>query len=137
EEDLFEDGAEPPGTGAAEEGVVGHGGKCVVGELKLDVVELEELAVLLDEGVLQLAQDADEGLLVERGHRTDHRQPADELRDQPELEEILGQHLGEDGAVLPLVVATDVGGEADAVGAEAAFYDLLHPGEGPTADEED
>ena len=65
------------------------------GELQLDVLELEHLAVLLDQRVLRLGEDLDQRLAIEAAHRADHRQAADELGDQAELEQVLGQHLGE------------------------------------------
>ncbi len=70
-------------------------------------------------------------------HGPDHGEAADELGDETELEEVLRQHRREDGPVGLLVVLADVGGEADALGAEAALDDLLDPGEGTAADEED
>ena len=58
---------------------------------EVDVVELEELLVLLQQRVLRLDEDADQRVLVEAVHRADDRQPADELGDQPELQQVLGQ----------------------------------------------
>ena len=64
-------------------------------------------------------------------------QPADELGDQAEVEEILGHHLGEQLARLARVLRADVGAEADGVLADAAADDLVEAGEGAAADEED
>ena len=44
EQDLFEDGPQATGTGAPQERLVGDRRERVVGELELDVLELEELA---------------------------------------------------------------------------------------------
>ena len=44
EQHLFEDGPQPAGAGAPQQGLVGHRLQGVVGELQLDVLELEELA---------------------------------------------------------------------------------------------
>ena len=73
EEHLFEDRPQAAGTGAAEQRLVGDRLERVVGELELDVLQLEELAVLLHQRVLRLAEDADQRLLVERRHRADAR----------------------------------------------------------------
>ena len=95
EQHLFEDGPQATGAGAPQQGLVGHGLERVVGELELDVLELEELLVLLDQGVRGLDEDPDQRVLVEVGHRADDRQAADELGDEAELEQVLGQHLAE------------------------------------------
>ena len=65
EQHLFEDGPQAAGAGAPQQGLVGHRAERVVGELELDVLELEELLVLLDQRVAGLDEDADERLLVE------------------------------------------------------------------------
>ena len=65
EQHLFEDGPQAAGAGAPQERLVGDGLERVVGELQLDVLELEELAVLLDQGVLRLDEDLDERVAVE------------------------------------------------------------------------
>src|SRR5690606_41039151 len=48
-EDLFEDRAQAAGAGAAQDRLVGDGLQGAVGELQLHAVELQQLAVLLDE----------------------------------------------------------------------------------------
>src|SRR5207237_1511656 len=109
----------------------------VARELELDAVELEELAVLLHQGVLGLDEDAHERLLVEVRHGADDRQAADELGDQTELQQVLGQDLGEDDAEVLLVRAANVGAEPHTLVADAALDDLLDAGERTTADEQD
>ena len=63
EEDLLEDGPQAPGAGAAQQRLFGDGLERVLGDLELDVVELEHPPVLLHERVLRLDEDADERLL--------------------------------------------------------------------------
>src|SRR3712207_8114923 len=46
--------------------------------------------------VAGLGEDLHQRLAVELVHGGDHGEPADELRDQPELHQVLGHHLGED-----------------------------------------
>src|SRR6266545_4242756 len=136
EQDLFQDRAQPAGAGAAQDRLVGHGIQGVVGELQLDPVELEELAVLLDQGVLGLDEDADQGLLVQGVDRADHRQATDELRDEPEFQQVLGEHLGEDLADVLVADTTEVGSEADPLAPDAGLDDLLEPRERAAADEQ-
>src|SRR4029450_5422313 len=67
----------------------------------------------------------------------DDREAADELRDEAEVDEVLGHHLGEQlGARLGMLRA-DVGAEAHSVLADAARDDLVEPGERSAADEQD
>jgi hypothetical protein len=106
EQHLFEDGPQAAGAGAPQQRLVGDGLEGVVGELELDVLELEELLVLLDQGVLRLGEDLDERLLVEVADTgADDGQAADELGDEAELQQVLGQHLGEEVAEVLLVAA--------------------------------
>ena len=70
-------------------------------------------------------------------HRAHHREPADELGDEPELDQVLGQDVAQDLAVTRLGAPADLGPEADALAADPALDDLVEPGEGPAADEQD
>ena len=72
---------QPARAGLPLDGLPGNGVKRVVGELQLDVLHVEQLGVLLDQRVLRLDQDLDQGGFVEVLQRRDHRQTADELRD--------------------------------------------------------
>ena len=56
-EDLFDDRAEPAGTGLAQHREVGDRLERALVELELDAVDLEHPLVLLDQGVLRLGQD--------------------------------------------------------------------------------
>ena len=98
EEHLFEDGAQAAGTGAALQRLVGDRVERVVGEHEVDVVELEELLELLQQRVLRLHEDAHQRVLVEVVHGADDGETADELRDQAELQQVLGQHAAEQGS---------------------------------------
>src|SRR5205814_9397106 len=106
-------------------------------ELELHAVELEHLLVLLDERVLGLDQDADQRFLVEAGDRADHRQAADELGDEAELEQVLGEDVLQHRSLVLLAGSLDLGPEADAAAADPALDDLVQPGEGAAADEQD
>ena len=62
-------------------------------EGQVDVLHLEQALVLLDQRVLRLLQDPLQRVLVEVLERREHRQAADELGDQAELQQVLGLDL--------------------------------------------
>ena len=78
----------------------------VVGEAQLDVLVLEQLLVLPRDGVARLREDLDQRRLVELVQRADHRQAADELGNQPELDQILRLELLERRADVAAAYAT-------------------------------
>ena len=61
EQDLFEERPQPTCAGTTQQGEVGDRLQTVGGELQLDILELEDLLVLADEGVLRFGEDANEG----------------------------------------------------------------------------
>ena len=63
------------------------------GEDQLHLVEVEELLVLLDDGVLRLGHDLDQRVLVQRLEHHHHGQAADELGDQAVLQQVFGDDL--------------------------------------------
>ncbi len=91
----------------------------------------------LVERVLGLGQDRDQVLAAELVDRGEHRQPADELRDQAELHQVLGEHLTEQLADLALLLALHRRAEADAVAADPLLDHLVELGERAAADEQD
>src|SRR5450830_16437 len=134
---LLDDRAQAARPRTAAERLGGDGPEGLVGEHQLDSVQREELPVLLGERVLGLGEDAPQVGLVEVVHGRDHRQTADELGDQPEVEQVFGQGVREDRARVLVRLARDVGHEAHALAAHAALDDLLEAGEGAATDEED
>src|SRR5881397_1458426 len=86
EQRSLDDRAEAARAGLALERAVGDLPHRVLGEDELDAVVAEEALVLLDERVLRLLEDLDEILAPELVHGGDDRKPADELRDQAEVE---------------------------------------------------
>ena len=70
----------------------------LLGEHELDAVQLEELLVLARERVLGLGEDAHEVVLVQVVDGADDREPADELGDEPEVEQVLRKRVREDRA---------------------------------------
>ena len=78
-----------------------------------------------------------ERVLVQLVERREDRQAADELRDEPELEQVLGLHLLEELAELVVLLALDVGAEAQRLLPDAPLDDLLEADERAAADEQD
>src|SRR6202162_2593571 len=110
---------------------------CASKQRPLHVVQREELLVLLDQRVLRLGEDAHDVLLVEVVQRDDDRQAADELRDEPVLQQVLRLELLERlgyRLALDLVVRRP---ETDRPPADALLDDLLQPVERAATDEQD
>src|SRR3546814_3212582 len=91
----------------------GDGLEGILGELEAHVLHLEEALVLLHQGVLRLRQDLNEGALVQILQGGHHRQAADELRDEAELQQILRLDILQDLARRAVLGAAHVGAEAD------------------------
>src|SRR5664280_1922509 len=134
---LLDDGAQPARAGATRERLLRDREQRLVGEHQLDAVQAEELLVLLGERVLGLREDLAQVGLVEVVHRRDDRQAADELGDEAEVEQVLGQRMREDRPRVLLGLAHDVGHEAHALAAHATLDDLLEAREGSAANEQD
>ena len=126
----------PAGTGAAQQRLLRHRLERVRRELELDVVERERPLVLARQRVLRLDEDLDQRVLEQRRDRAHHGQAADEFGDEAELDEVFGQHVAQDLAVFA-VLAMHLGPEPDATLADAALDELVQPGEGTAADEQD
>src|SRR4051794_6234729 len=137
EQDLLDDRPQAAGAGLALERLVGDGLERLVGEHELDPVEREEALELLGERVPRLGEDLQQIGLRELVHRAHYRQAADELGDQPVLDEVLGQALLEELGGVLLLAGLDRGGEADALVADALLDDLVEVRERAAADEED
>ena len=89
--------------------LIGDGNQSTVREFQFDPIQFEELGVLADERVLRFTENADQRVaiqIVDRGHQ---RQPADELGNQPEFDQILGEGLGEQVTRPTLRATTYVG----------------------------
>ena len=69
--------------------------------------------------------------------RADHRQAADELGDHAEFEQVVGSDLAEQLAQVGVLLGLRLAAEADRLAADAAGDDVLEPGEGAAADEQD
>src|SRR6266508_500302 len=136
EEDLLHDGAQAAGAGAAQQRLVGDRLDGVLGELQLDTVDLEQPAVLLHERVLRLGKDLDQRVAVQRRDGGDDREPADELRDQAELEQVLRHHVAVVTAGLAVRLRLDHHVEAERLLADPLLHDVVQAGERAADDEQ-
>src|SRR5207249_5788901 len=134
---IFHDGAQPARARLPLERLARDRREGAVGEAEVHALHLEELLVLPGERVLRLLQDTDQRRLVELLERGDHREPAHELGDQPELEQVLGLHLVQEVAHAALVLAPYIGAEAHSLDPDAPANDVVEPDEGAPADKED
>src|SRR5215831_19408336 len=90
EKDLFEDHHQTARTDLALVRLVCDRSKGGVCELKTNIVELELSLILPDESVLRFGKDRNKCLFIELVQCSDHRQAADEFRDQAIVDEVLG-----------------------------------------------
>src|SRR5438552_1650874 len=137
EHDLLQDRPESPRAGPPLERLLRDRRHRVVRELQADLLEVEVLLVLPGDRVLRLPEDADQRGLVEVVERRDDRQPADELGDEPVLQEILGLDHHEEVAHPALLAPLDLRAEAHARASDARLDDLVEPDEGAAAQKED
>src|SRR5207244_8738061 len=107
------DGAEAAGARLALDRLLGDGDHGVGVDAELDALHLEKALILLDQGVLGLGEDADQRRLVEVVESGEHRQAADELRDEAELQEVLRLNLAEEVALAAILGPSDAPREAD------------------------
>src|SRR5439155_12428940 len=106
-------------------------------EDQLDIVQGEKLLVLLDERVLRLGEDSDDVRLIEVVEGDGDRQAADELGDQPVLQQIHGLELLEDLRRLLAAVRVDFRAKANLLVADAMLDQPLEAVEGAAADKQD
>src|SRR2546430_1225504 len=130
EHDLLQDRPESPRAGPPLERLLRDRRHRVVRELQADLLEVEILLVLPGDRVLRLPEDADQRGLVEVVERRDDRQPADELGDEPVLQEILGLDHHEEGAHPALLTPLDLRAEAHARASDARLRDRGGVGDG-------
>src|SRR6266850_5979359 len=88
EQHLLEYGAQAARPGLPRQGLLRDRLQRLRPHFQIDRFHAEEFLVLLDERVLRLRQDLDQSLLVEFLEGRHHRQPADELRNKPILDEV-------------------------------------------------
>ena len=124
----------------------GDGFQRVVAKLQSNIFELEQLLVLPDDRVLRLGQNLHQRVLVQILQHGDHRQAADELGNEAELDQVHRLDLLEqvDVAAAAAAAARRVSRRVSSgfrkpmvLRADAAGDDLLQADERPAADEQD
>ena len=106
-------------------------------KLKLNVLELEHLAVLTHHGVLGLGQDRHQVVLVKRLRLGDDGRTSHKLGDHAKGVEVLREHLTQQVVLVDRSGAGDLGVEAHALVAHAIGDDLIQTHKGTAADEQD
>ena len=106
-------------------------------KLKLNVLELEHLAVLTHHGVLGLGQDRHQVVLVERLRLGDDGRTSHKLGNHAKGVEVLREHLAQQVVLVDRGRAGDLGVKAHALVAHAIGDDLVQTHKGTTADKQD
>ena len=138
EQHAFQNRAKTSRPGLALHRSFRHGTQRIVAELEFDALHVEQLAVLFGQCILGLQQDADERVFIEFLERRDHRQPADELRNQAVANQVFGLHFLQQLAdALLLLARFNFGDEADAALRRATQNYFLEAGKCTATDKED
>ena len=106
-------------------------------KLKLNVLELEHLAVLTHHGVLGLGQNRHQVVLVKRLRLGDDGRTSHKLGDHAKGVEVLREHLAQQVVLVDRGGAGDLGVKAHTLVAHAVGDDLVQTHKGTTADEQD
>ena len=105
-------------------------------KLKLNVFELEHLAVLTHHGVLGLDQDRHQVVLVERLRLGDDGRTSHKLGDHTKGVEVLREHLAQQVVLVDRGGAGDLGVKSHALVAHAIGDDLIQTHKGTAADKQ-
>ncbi len=97
----------------------------------------EQLLELLHQRVLGLGQDLDQGGLIQFIERRDHRQAADQFRNETELDQILRFRFAKQFAHATLGLRAHRRGETDAGLFRSVANDFFQPVKRATYDEQD
>src|SRR4051812_21313905 len=88
EHQIFKYHPQPASSQLTLERLMRDRNQSAVTEPKLHVFKLNQSLILPYQGILRLGQDLDESCCIKVIENTDHRQAADEFRDQPILDQI-------------------------------------------------
>ena len=135
--DLLHDGPQPPGTDFPLQSLLSNCLQGLIGDLQRNAVHLQQCLILLGQGVLGLHHDADQVLLGQALQIGDDGHTAHQLRNNAELQQIMGLHLGQDLAHIPLFPALHRCVEADGGTIRAGLDDFIQSVERAAADEQD
>lgn len=136
EHDLFTHGSQSTGAGVTLEGAAGDGFQGAFGEFEIAILHAEEFLILLDQGVLRLAENVDERGHIERLEGGGDGQTADEFGDHAELDQIFRLNLRKHVSAIPCGFAGGVFGvKADLAFAEAFANQVFEADKCAAADE--
>ena len=135
--DVFQDGPQAAGADLPFHGLFGHGLQRLLLKVQLHMIVFQELGVLLAQGVLGLRENLDQVLFLEALQAGNHRQTAHQFGDDAEFQQVMGLHLPEQLAHIPVLLALDLAAEADGAAVGTAADDLVQTVEGAAADKED
>uniref|UniRef100_A0A0N4ZZK6 RIH_assoc domain-containing protein n=1 Tax=Parastrongyloides trichosuri TaxID=131310 RepID=A0A0N4ZZK6_PARTI len=138
EQDAFENRTQATGTGLALQCLAGHRLERIAAELQVDAFHLEQLAVLLGQGVLRLGEDLHQRSLVELVEGCQYRQAAYELGNQAKLDQIVRLDFTQRLAnLLAFFLAANFRTKADATAGGTVLDDLFEARERTAANEQD
>ena len=106
-------------------------------KLKLNVLELEHLAVLAHHSVLGLGQDRNQVVLVERLRLGDDGRTSHKLGDHAKGVKVLREHLAQQVVLVDRGRTGDLGVKAHALVPHTIGDDLVQTHKGTTADKQD
>src|SRR6266567_3481703 len=101
------------------------------------MLHLEELLVLLHQGIFRLLQDLHHCFFIELAEGGKNREPADKLGDKTELEQILGGYDGEELARPLLDLLLHIRAKTESFHPDALLNDVVQAGKGAAADKQD
>ena len=133
---MFNDGTQTARTCFAVKRFFGDGFQCRRSYFKLYAFHGEQFAVLLDQRVFRFGQNLYQrvfGQFAERGH---HRQAADQLGDQAELDQIFRLDLAEHFGQAAFLFSLDHGAETNTGAFSAVFNDFFQTGKRTAANEQ-
>ena len=133
EHDLLADGAQGPGAGVALEGALGDGFQSAGGELDVGAFQVEELLVLLDQGVLGAGEDVHQRGDVQWLEGGRQRKTSDKFRDKPVMNKILGFEIL-DRFLVTLFIGFDLGLKTKRFISKSLFDDLIQTDKRTAAD---
>ena len=93
DQDIFHHAAQAAGAAFALDGFAGNGAQGTFGEVQLHIVHFQQCFVLLDDAVFGLFHHTDQCILVQRIQHGDHRDAADQFRNQAKLYQIVRLYL--------------------------------------------
>src|SRR5262249_5272104 len=135
--DAFHDGPEPPGSRLALKGLPRDGAQRTLSKFQMDVLHVKQFLILTHQSILGFGQDSHQRLVVEFAQGGNHGQTSDELRNQTELEQVLGLHFVKQLRHGLGIAMGQIGAKAHGLAGDASADDVVEPHERAAAYEED